>query len=67
LAPGWELFGKPSEMFDRKCGSTGALGGNDFGPSGGLRALENWRNEPFVGPGAPRALRLGPRWTLGEC
>lgn len=64
FAPGWELFGKLSNVFDRKYGSAGALGENAFGPSGGLRAPDDWRNEQFVGPGAPRALWVGLRWSL---
>ena len=66
FAPGWELFGKLSNVFDRQFGSAGALGENAFGPSGGLRAPDDWRNEQFVGPGAPRALWVGLRWTLGD-
>lgn len=64
FAPGWEFFGKVSNVFDRKYGSAGALGENAFGPSGGLRAPANWRHEQFVGSGAPRAVWLGLRWTL---
>jgi iron complex outermembrane recepter protein len=65
FAPGWELFGNVSNVFDRDYSSAGALGENAFGPTGGLRAPDDWRNEQFVGPGAPRAFWFGLRWTLG--
>jgi iron complex outermembrane receptor protein len=64
LAPGWELFGKLSNVFDRRYASAARLGENAFGPTGVLRAPGDWRNEQFVGPGAPRAFWLGLRWTL---
>lgn len=64
VAPGWELFGKVSNVFDRRYASAARLGENAFGPTGALQAPDDWRNEQFVGPGAPRALWLGLRWTL---
>jgi iron complex outermembrane receptor protein len=66
FAPGWELFGKLSNVFDREYGSAGLLGENAFGPTGALRAPVDWRHEQFIGPGAPRALWVGLRWTLGD-
>lgn len=64
VAPGWELFGKVSNVFDRRYASAARLGENAFGPTGALQAPDDWRHEQFVGPGAPRALWLGLRWTL---
>jgi len=66
FARGWELFGKVSNVFDRKYASAARLGENAFGPTGALQAPADWRNEQFVGPGAPRAVWLGLRWTLGD-
>jgi iron complex outermembrane recepter protein len=65
VSPGVELFGKLNNVFDRRYASAGALGENAFGPTGGLQLPGDWRNEQFVGPGAPRAWWVGLRWTLG--
>jgi outer membrane receptor protein involved in Fe transport len=63
LAPGVEVFGKLSNVFDRGYSSAGALGENAFDSTGGLREPADWRNEQFVGPGAPRAFWIGLRWA----
>lgn len=65
FAPGWELFAKVSNVFDRRYASAGTLGENAFDASGQLLAPADWRTEQFVGPGAPRAGWIGLRWSLG--
>jgi len=56
-----ELFGKVSNLFDRRYGSAGILGENAFDAAGAIQAPADWRAEQFVGPGAPRAAWLGVR------
>lgn len=56
-----ELFAKVSNVLDRNYATAGALGENAFGPGGVLRAPADWRDEQFVGAGAPRGLWLGVR------
>jgi len=65
FAPGWELFAKLSNVFDRRYASAGALGENAFDGQGALLAPADWRTEQFVGPGAPRAAWVGLRLSLG--
>jgi outer membrane receptor protein involved in Fe transport len=64
FARGWELFGKVTNVFDRKYASAGLLGENAFGRAGALLAPADWRHEQFVGPGAPRAAWVGLRWSM---
>lgn len=66
FAPGWELFGKVNNVFDRRYASSGLLGENAFDGRGALQAPADWRNEQFVGPGAPRGVWVGLRWSLGD-
>lgn len=61
LAGSVELFGRVSNLFDRKYASAGALGENAFDTGGTLLAPDDWRDEQFVGPGAPRAAWVGVR------
>ncbi|MBX3605234.1 MAG: TonB-dependent receptor [Piscinibacter sp.] len=56
-----ELFGKISNLFDRRYASAGLLGENAFDAGGALQAPDDWRAEQFVGPGAPRAAWVGVR------
>jgi iron complex outermembrane receptor protein len=56
-----ELFGKLSNVFDRRYASAGMLGENAFDASGAIQAPADWRAEQFVGPGAPRAAWVGLR------
>jgi len=60
---GWELFAKVANVFDRRYASAGLLGENAFDAAGNLQAPGDWRTEQFVGPGAPRAIWLGLRWS----
>jgi len=61
LTPGVELFGRVANVFDREVASAGALGENAFDARGNLLAPEDWTDERFVGPGAPRAVWVGVR------
>jgi len=62
FAKQFELFGRISNVFDRRYASSGMLGENAFDPaSGALLAPDDWRAEQFVGPGAPRAAWVGVR------
>ncbi|MDB6000770.1 MAG: TonB-dependent receptor [Rhizobacter sp.] len=61
LGGGWEVFGKVSNLFDRRYASGGLLAMNAFDPRGNLMAPADWRHEQFVAPGAPRALWVGVR------
>ena len=66
FAPGWELFAKVTNVFDRRYASAGMLGESAFDARGTLLAPADWRTEQFVGPGAPRAAWVGLRLSLGD-
>lgn len=57
----FELFGKLSNVFDRRYASAGMLGENAFDANGVLQAPADWGQEQFYGPGAPRAAWIGVR------
>ncbi|HJV72083.1 TonB-dependent receptor [Ideonella sp.] len=63
-APAWELFARLTNVFDRRYASSGLLGENAFDAQGRLLAPDARPTAQFVGPGAPRALWLGLRWSL---
>jgi outer membrane receptor protein involved in Fe transport len=65
VAPGWTLTGKVSNVADRRYGTGGVLAQNAFDANGVLQAPANWVNERFVAPGAPRAVWVGLRYSLG--
>jgi outer membrane receptor protein involved in Fe transport len=65
LRPGWEVFGKVTNVFDRQYATGGLLGNNAFDASGALQAPADWRQSQFVAPGAPRAGWVGLRVTFG--
>lgn len=65
LAPGWTLTAKMNNMADRRYGTGGVLAQNAFDANGQLQAPANWANERFVAPGAPRAVWVGVRYSLG--
>ena len=64
LTENLEVFGKVANLFDRRYASAGLLGENAFDASGALQAPADWRNEQFVGPGAPRAAWVGVRLSF---
>jgi outer membrane receptor protein involved in Fe transport len=62
-AKNWEVFGKITNLFDRRYTTGGVLGENAF-PTGSFAAdSEDWRRETFFAPGAPRAFWVGIRWS----
>ncbi len=65
LRPGWELFAKVANVFDRQYATGGQLGENAFDANGALLAPADWRQEQFVAPGAPRAAWIGLRVQFG--
>jgi outer membrane receptor protein involved in Fe transport len=58
---GVEIFGKVSNLFDRRYATAGLLGENAFDGSGALLPPGEWRTAQFVAPGAPRAGWVGAR------
>jgi iron complex outermembrane receptor protein len=64
-SPGWELFAKVTNLFDRRYATGGLLGENAFDAGGALQAPADWRQEQFVAPGAPRAAWVGVRVQFG--
>jgi outer membrane receptor protein involved in Fe transport len=64
LGRGWELFAKVSNVLNRQYDSSGQLGENAFDPHGNLLPPDQWRQEQFVAPGAPRAAWIGVRYTF---
>lgn len=63
LGGAWQLFARLSNVFDRGYSTAGQLGRNSFDASGAFEQdPANWRNEQFVGPGAPRAGWIGVRY-----
>jgi outer membrane receptor protein involved in Fe transport len=65
VRPGWELFAKVSNVFDRKYATGGLLGANAFDANGAVQAPTDWRQEQFLAPGAPRAAFVGLRIQFG--
>lgn len=66
FAPGWTLFGRINNVLDKKYASGGLLAENAFDAAGNLQAPDDWRNEQFATPGAPRSGWIGVRWNFGE-
>ncbi len=66
FAPGWELFGRINNAFDKRYAMGGLLAENAFDTAGTVQAPANWRNEQFVTPAAPRSAWVGVRWRFGE-
>ncbi|HET7158350.1 MAG TPA: TonB-dependent receptor, partial [Burkholderiales bacterium] len=59
----WQLFAKVTNVFDKGYSSAGRLGRSSFDASGAFEPdRSDWRNEQFVGPGAPRAAWIGVRY-----
>jgi iron complex outermembrane receptor protein len=65
LGQQWEIFARINNVFDKDYSSGGILGENSFDSSGAFIADENdWTNETFYAPGAPRAAWIGVRYSL---
>lgn len=58
---GLEIFGKVSNLFDRRYATAGLLGENAFDENGTLLPPDEWRTAQFEAPGAPRAAWVGAR------
>jgi len=65
FAPGWTLFGRVDNLFDKRYATSGALAENPFVGAGNAFASDpdEWRHEQFIAPGAPRAGWLGVRYA----
>ena len=66
-ASGWQLFAKVNNVFDREYYNGGILGTNAFTGSGNSFSSNSndWNNERFLAPGAPRAGWVGLRYEFG--
>jgi outer membrane receptor protein involved in Fe transport len=63
---GLELFGKITNLFDKRYASTAILGENVFGSNGSFLAdPEDWTNEQFDAPGAPLGAFVGIKYRFG--
>ncbi|QID17486.1 TonB-dependent receptor [Nitrogeniibacter mangrovi] len=66
FAQGWTLFGRVDNLFDRRYETAGALAENIFNAQGRfITNPNNWEDERFVAPGAPRAAWIGVRYKFG--
>jgi len=67
LAPGWELFAKLNNVFDRRYSTFGTLGQNAFtGPGNTFdNSGATWRDEQFRSVGAPRGAWIGLAYAFG--
>lgn len=66
-APGWELYARVSNLFDRRYETFGAIGPDLFPHGVQLRPHEGEveaEHARFVAPGAPRAIMAGLRYTF---
>lgn len=67
LGAGWEGFIRINNLFDKKYASAGALGENPFDANGVFQTdSDNWSDETFQGPGAPRSAWIGVRYQFGK-
>ncbi len=67
LDSNWELFGKIDNVFDKEYSSGAILATNSLDSAGNfVTNSDNWRNETFYAPGAPRAFWVGVKYTMGQ-
>jgi outer membrane receptor protein involved in Fe transport len=66
IAKGLSLVGKINNVLDRRYDTGGMLGENAFDPGGNLQHPDDWRDEQFVAPAAPRSMSLALRWRFGS-
>lgn len=63
LGKGWQAFAKVSNVFDRHYATAAALAVNSFDANGKfLTNPDDWSDETFISPGAPRAGWIGIRY-----
>ncbi len=67
FAPGWEVFAKVNNLFDRRYATFATLGQNVFtGPGNSFDSSgASWRNEQFRSVGAPRGVWVGVNCRFG--
>lgn len=65
LADGWTLFGQVDNLFDKRYATSGALAENPFTGAGNAFEADpdDWSQEQFIAPGAPRAAWVGVRYA----
>lgn len=66
LGGGWSLFARVNNLFDKRYFTAGQLAENVFNPNGTFRTnSDDWTDETFFAPGAPRAGWIGVRYRFG--
>lgn len=67
LGAGWSAFARMNNVFDKHYFTAGQIGENPFvGPNNSFDPDDNnWRDETFYAPGAPRAGWIGVRYRFG--
>ena len=61
----WEVFARINNVLDEDYSTTGILAENSFGADGAFLAdPDDWEDETFYAPGAPRAAWIGIRYSL---
>jgi outer membrane receptor protein involved in Fe transport len=67
LGQRWELFARINNVFDKEYATGGILAENSFGADGAFLTDPNdWEDETFYAPGAPRAAWVGVRYSLSK-
>lgn len=65
LGSRWELFARMDNVLDEDYASGGILAENSFDAAGNfLTDPNNWEDETFYAPGAPRAVWVGVKYAL---
>lgn len=65
LGSRWELFARMNNVFDQDYASAGILAENSFDAAGNfITDPNNWEDETFYAPGAPRAVWVGVKYAL---
>ena len=66
LGGGWSVFARVNNVFDKRYFTAGQLAENVFNPNGTFRTnSDDWTDETFFAPGAPRAGWIGVRYRFG--
>ncbi len=66
----WQIYGKITNLLDKKYSSAGILAENSFDANGNFITTMDgdepaWTNETFYAPGAPRSIYVGVKYMLG--
>ncbi len=67
----WQIYGKITNLLDKKYSSAGILAENSFDANGNFITTmsggePDWTNETFYAPGAPRSFYLGLKYIMGK-